>query len=215
VIPFETVVSPAASLMQPNVDTDVITPMRRISQRGEKPLSYYAFEALRYLGGDGDEGDPDPDFCLNQERFAAARILITGENFGCGSSRETAPRAIGDLGIRVLVGASFGDIFFNNCFQCGILPIRLDAGVVDRLVGQAQSGADFRVDLEAQTITAPAGEVVAFEVDPLRRGSLLAGLDDIGMTLELADRIGDFQSRDRRERPWVWSVTARSVDTRS
>ncbi len=198
--PLRAVRSIAVPLLVANVDTDLITPMRRITGGTRHPLHHYAFEALRYLGGDGDTGRPDPDFPLNDARYAGASIMLTGPNFGCGSSRETAPMAIAALGFRVLIGSSFGDIFFNNCFQQGILPITMDPATVAGL------GGELSVDLEAQTVTAADGTVTGFEVNPLRRACLLEGTDLIGMSLRQAERIREWQERDRAVRPWVWET---------
>lgn len=200
--PLHTVRSIALPILIENVDTDVITPMRRITGGSPHPLHHYAFEALRYLGGDGDTGRPDPAFPLNDPAFAGASIMLTGQNFGCGSSRETAPMAIAALGFRVLIGSSFGDIFFNNCFQQGVLPITLDESTVAGL------GGELTVDLEAQTVTAADGTTIGFEVNPLRKACLLEGTDLIGMSLGHANRIGEWQDEDRARRPWVWETVS-------
>jgi 3-isopropylmalate/(R)-2-methylmalate dehydratase small subunit len=195
----------AVPLLRANIDTDIITPMRRIIARSTRPLAHYAFEPLRYLDGDGDRGLPNPDFVLNDPAFAGAGILLTGENFGCGSSRETAPAALHALGFRVIIGSTFGDIFSNNCFQRGILIIALDADTVAALAAEARQGR-FVVDLESRTIVSPQGLRVPFAVNPLRRELLLSGLDDIGMSLRLAAEIAAFQEADRVLRPWVYRV---------
>ncbi|MHB1717501.1 MAG: 3-isopropylmalate dehydratase small subunit [Acidimicrobiales bacterium] len=200
--PLRVVRSVAVPVLMANVDTDVITPMRRIVGRSEHPLHHYAFEALRYLDGDGDTGRPDPAFPLNDPRYAGASIMLTGPNFGCGSSRETAPAAIAALGFRVLIGPSFGDIFFNNCFQQGVLPITLDEAVVAGLTGE------LTVEVETQTVTAGSTTVISFELNPLRKACLLEGTDMIGMSLGYADRIGAWQDRDRVARPWAWETLA-------
>jgi len=198
--------SVAVPIMNANIDTDVITPMQRLTGEGDKPLSHYAFEPLRYMNGDGDSGIPDPGFPLNEERYAGAEIMICGENFGCGSSRESAPHAIAQLGFRCLIGSSFGDIFFNNCFQQGILPIVLPPDIVGRLAGEASAGAIFRVDLVSQRIATPGGEPIEFPVNALRKRSLLEGLDDIGLTLLRREEVARWQAADRRRRPWVWEL---------
>ena len=202
---FVRVTSRAVPMLRRDVDTDLITPMRRIGLAQPQPLHHYAFEALRYVGGDGDTGAPNPEFELNQDAYAGARIMLTGANFGCGSSRETAPQAIAGLGFRCLIGTSFGDIFFKNCFQQGILPVVLAEAELDALAKQARDG-EFSVDLETCTITAPDRRELRFEVNPLRRESLLSGLDDIGLTLQRGDAIAAFQARDRVERPWVYAA---------
>ncbi len=200
---FNKLVSKAAPFLYPNVDTDIITPMNRLMQRGDKPLSYYAFEHYRYIGGNADANPPDPDFCLNQPEYEEAAIMITGENFGCGSSRETAPAAMYELGIRCVMGESFGEIFFNNCFQRGLLPIRLSGELIKDLAAQTTEG-EFTVDLKSQQILSPRQQVISFDINPLRKASLLQGLDDIGLTLQQEDKIAAFQARDRLQRPWIY-----------
>jgi 3-isopropylmalate/(R)-2-methylmalate dehydratase small subunit len=196
--------SPAAPIMNANIDTDVITPMQRLTQRSNKPLSYYAFEPLRFLGGNGDEGKVDEAFALNQDMYRDARIMICGENFGCGSSRESAPAVIADMGFRCLIGTSFGDIFFNNCFQQGILPIVVDSDTVATLLAVAATGAELIVDLSKQEITTADGEVFAFNVNAMRKRSLLEGLDDIELTMLLDDDISSWQTQDGASRPWIY-----------
>ena len=205
-----TIESPAAAIMIANVDTDVITPMNRITTRAGKPLSHYAFEPLRYLGGDGDHGEPDPDFALNREIYRSARIMLCGENFGCGSSRETAPAAIADLGFRCLIGSSFGDIFHNNCFQQGILPVTLEREQVERLARLSEHGEVLLVDLPGQQITAPDGSLYQFEVNSLRKKSLVEGLDDIALTLTMLQDIDAWQEADEVARPWVYHLSEES-----
>lgn len=201
---LERLQSPAAPIMNANIDTDVITPMQRMTQRSNKPLSYYAFEPLRFVGGNGDEGKVDERFALNQDKYRDARIMICGENFGCGSSRESAPAVIADMGFRCLIGTGFGDIFFNNCFQQGILPILVDSETVATLAAAAATGAELVVDLSAQEITTPDGEVFAFSVNALRKRSLLEGLDDIELTMLLGDDISNWQQQDGVSRPWIY-----------
>lgn len=201
---LERLQSPAAPIMNANIDTDVITPMQRMTQRSNKPLSYYAFEPLRFVGGNGDEGKVDERFALNQDKYRDARIMICGENFGCGSSRESAPAVIADMGFRCLIGTGFGDIFFNNCFQQGILPIVVDRETVATLAAVAATGAELVVDLSAQEITTPDGEVFAFSVNALRKRSLLEGLDDIELTMLLGDDISNWQQQDGVSRPWIY-----------
>lgn len=196
----------ALPIMNANVDTDIITPMNRLTTRLDKPLAHYAFEPLRYLGGNGDTGAPDPEFPLNDPKFEHATIMICGENFGCGSSRESAPAAIAALGIRCLIGSSFGDIFFNNCFQQGVLPVVQPRNVVERLATSALEGAKFEVDLASQRIALPGGESLAFDINSLKKQLLLEGLDDISLTLARNEDIAAFQARDRRRRPWVYDI---------
>lgn len=198
--PFAVIESPAVSLLVPDIDTDVITPMKRLMERSPHPLSHYAFESMRYLGGDADTGRPDPSFPLNQTLAEEAAIMFVGENFGCGSSRESAPSAIADLGFRCLIGSSFGGIFFNNCFQNGILPIVLPESTVIRLAGLAGT---FTVDLAKQVIDTPDREEIGFDCNPFRKQCLLEGLDDIGMTLARTHAITVFTERDQVSRPWL------------
>ena len=196
-------VSRAVPIMRPNIDTDIITPMNRLTAADAgRSIGYYAFEPLRYAGGDGDTGIPDPAFPLNDPLYAEARIMICGENFGCGSSRESAPVAIAELGFRCLIGTSFGDIFFNNCFQQGILPIVLAS--VEPLVAACAAGGEFDLDLEAQVLTTPAGAALPFDVNPLKKEALLRGVDDLGLILSHRDEIDAFEARDRHARPWIY-----------
>ena len=203
--PFTRLVSKAAPFLFPNVDTDIITPMNRLMQQSDKPLAYYAFEPYRYIDGDADAGRPNPEFCLNQPEYLGAAIMITGENFGCGSSRESAPAAMYDMGIRCIMGASFGEIFFNNCFQRGLLPIQISADLVKEAANQASEG-EFTIELATQQIVFPRQDVIAFDINPLRKVSLLQGLDDIGLTLQHEHKIADFQARDVLERPWIYPL---------
>jgi 3-isopropylmalate/(R)-2-methylmalate dehydratase small subunit len=199
--PFTTLNGAAAPLMRGNIDTDVIIRIERLTAADQSMLGHYAFEALRYKA----DGSDNPDFILNQAPFRGAPILIAGSNFGCGSSREGAVTALLELGIRCVIADSFGDIFFSNCFQNGLLPIRLPEPVVSRLAQRAAFGVPLTVDLITRTISV-AGEVDVFDIDPHRRESLLAGLDDIGLSLKQMDSIREWQDRDRIQRPWVWSV---------
>ncbi len=203
---LESIQSPAVPIMNANIDTDVITPMNRMTGASDKPMSYYAFESLRFIGGNGDSGETDPDFPLNQEKYRNARIMICGENFGCGSSRESAPAVIAELGFRCLIGSSFGDIFFNNSFQQGILPIVLGIDIVTTLKAVAETGAELVVDLLRQEITTPDGRTFTFRVNALRKKSLLEGLDDIGVTIQRDAAISNWQEQDRRLRPWIYPV---------
>lgn len=200
--PFTVVTSPMVPILAPNIDTDQITPMRRMTGGQQHPLHHYAFEARRYIGGDGDTGEPDPTFALNDPRLTGAQIMLTGPNFGCGSSRETAPVAIADLGFRVLIGTSFADIFHANCYQQGLLPITVDTAVLERLVDLDDAAVE--VDLEQQTVThAPSGFVHRFDIDELRKECLLEGQDLVALTLQRADRIADFEATHRRAHPWI------------
>jgi 3-isopropylmalate/(R)-2-methylmalate dehydratase small subunit len=204
--PFTVVSGPAAPLMLANIDTDVIIRIERPS--GDRAaLGRYAFEALRYLPG----GAENPDFVLNRAPFRGAPILLAGPNFGCGSSRETAVWALQGLGVRCVIAGGFGDIFFANCFQNGILAIRLAGAAVTGLARKAEQGATFEIDLDAQTITVD-NDQLAFDVDPQRKAALLAGLDDVSRTLAAMAEIRAWQQQDRVQRPWVWGPIERPDD---
>src|SRR4051794_9320056 len=193
----------AAPIMRTNVDTDVIISINRMignSVRGS--LGKWAFGSLRYL----PDGSENPEFILNREPYRQAEILITGPNFGCGSSREAAVWSLQEMGIRAIIGSGFGDIFFANCFQNGILPIVVDKQIVDGLaleVENTQGAGRSAVDLQEQTITSPSGVRHSFEIDPRRRAGLLEGLDEIALTLRGEHEIRAFQASDRAERPWI------------
>jgi 3-isopropylmalate/(R)-2-methylmalate dehydratase small subunit len=201
--PFTTLTAIAAPVMRSNIDTDVIIRIDRIvgnSVRGS--LGKWAFGALRYL----PDGSENPEFVLNREPYRQAEILVTGPNFGCGSSREAAVWSLQEMGIRAIIGSGFGDIFFANCFQNGILPIVVYKEIVDGLaaeVAHTQGAGRIGVDLEAQTITSPSGKQIRFEVDPRRRAGLLEGLDEVALTLQRDHEIRAFQAADRTARPWI------------
>jgi 3-isopropylmalate/(R)-2-methylmalate dehydratase small subunit len=197
---FTIVRGPVAALLRPNIDTDVIVRIERLTSVARDALGPYAFEALRFRA----DGSEDPDFVLNLPPFRDAPILLSGPNFGCGSSREGAVWALLARGIRCVIAESFGDIFFANCFQSGMLPLRLPGEVLARIVQLTADGSPLTVDLSAQHIVLPGGDTVAFEVDPMRREALLEGLDDITQTLKRIDAIAAWQARDREARPWVW-----------
>jgi 3-isopropylmalate/(R)-2-methylmalate dehydratase small subunit len=191
----------AAPLMLANVDTDAIIRMERLSRLERGELGRWAFESLRYL----PDGSENPQFLLNQPPWRSANILLAAENFGCGSSRETAVWALWELGVRCVIAPSFGDIFFGNCFQNGMLPIRLPAAEVEAIAAEVRSGGrQISVDLAGQKILTAAGRTIAFEIEPGRRKALLEGLDAIGVTLTYAADIARFQARDRIERPWLY-----------
>lgn len=191
----------AAPLMLANVDTDVIIRMERLSRLARGELGPWAFESLRYL----PDGSENPQFLLNQPPWRGASILLAAENFGCGSSRETAVWALWDLGVRCVIAPSFGDIFYGNCFQNGMLPVRLPAAEVEALAAEARGGAtEISVDLEAQQLLTPSGRAIAFDIEPGRRKALLEGMDAIGVTLSHEADIARFQARDRIERPWLY-----------
>ena len=191
----------AAPLMLADVNTDLIVRMERLSRLSRGEFGPWTFESLRYL----PDGSENPDFILNQPPWRGANIVLAGENFGCGSSREAAVWALRDYGIRCVVAPSFGDIFYGNCFENGMLPLRLHAAALEQLAGEARTAAgEFTVDLVAQRVTGSGGRSFAFDIDPRRRAALLQGLDAIGATLAHADAIAAFQARDRARRPWIY-----------
>ncbi|PRY92839.1 3-isopropylmalate dehydratase small subunit [Hasllibacter halocynthiae] len=199
--PFTTLAGIAAPLPLVNVDTDMIIPKQYLKTIERTGLGRGLFDEMRYR----EDGAENPDFVLNRPAYRKAEILVAGDNFGCGSSREHAPWALLDFGIRCVIAPSFADIFYNNCFKNGILPIALPQDQVDLLMDDAERGANatLTVDLEAQTIQGPDGGTIPFEIDPWRRHCLLNGLDDIGLTLEKADRIDAFEKEAAQARPWV------------
>jgi 3-isopropylmalate/(R)-2-methylmalate dehydratase small subunit len=202
---FTTVSGTAAPLMRDNIDTDVIIRVERLTGTTRAEMAPWAFEALRYR----PDGSENPDFVLNQPPFRGAPILIAGANFGCGSSREGAVWSMMGTGLRCVIAPSFGDIFFNNCFQNGMLPVRLPADDVRRLADACAGGnARVTVDLRRQVVIFPHGEEVGFEIEAVRRDALLEGLDEIGQTLKLSDAIAAFQQQDHAARPWVWQPGA-------
>ncbi|MGB2942807.1 MAG: 3-isopropylmalate dehydratase small subunit [Candidatus Macondimonas sp.] len=201
-----------APLDRANVDTDAIIPKQFLKSIHRTGFGPNLFDDWRYLDAGGLDVDNatrriNPDFLLNQPRYAGAEILLARENFGCGSSREHAVWALSDAGFRVVLAPSFADIFFNNCFKNGVLPIVLPAAVMDRLFAATLATPGYRltVNLEAQTITTPSGETIPFEVDAFRRHCLLNGLDDIGLTLQRAERIRAYEARRRQEAPWLFA----------
>ena len=199
----------AVPFLQANVDTDLIVRAERCVYATTEELGRYAFETQRYLrmSEDGSDAVENPDFIFNQAPFRGAQIIIGGPNFGCGSSRETAVRALDRMGIRCIIAPSFGEIFAGNCFQNGLLTIALPSEAVQRIGGRLladRATAQVEVDLAAQQILLAGGEIISFDYDPLRKRALLEGLDEIGMTLQLADRITAFQDSDRMARPWIY-----------
>jgi 3-isopropylmalate/(R)-2-methylmalate dehydratase small subunit len=210
--PFTQLDGLVAPLDRANVDTDAIIPKQFLKSIKRSGFGPNAFDEWRYLdvgqpGQDNSTRPLNPDFVLNQARYQGAQILLTRDNFGCGSSREHAPWALEDYGFRVLIGPSFADIFFNNSFKNGLLPIKLDATEVDELFRQCEATEGYRlaVDLAAQTITRPDGKSIAFDIDPFRKECLLNGWDDIGLTLRHADKIRAFEDRRRAEHPYYYS----------
>ncbi len=196
----------AAPLPMINIDTDKIIPKQYLKTIERKGLGKGLFDEMRYDA----EGREIPDFILNQPAYRSAKILVAGENFGCGSSREHAPWALLDFGIRCVIAPSFADIFHNNCFKNGILPIRLPQEICDTLMEDAKNGANatFTIDLEKQTITRPGGETIHFEVDAFRRHCLLNGLDDIGLTMQQEKAIKSYEDRVLAAQPWLTPAAA-------
>jgi 3-isopropylmalate/(R)-2-methylmalate dehydratase small subunit len=208
---FETLTGIVMPLDRPNVDTDAIIPKQFLKSIKRSGFGPNLFDDWRYL----DQGEPgmdnsvrpvNPDFVMNQPRYQGAQVLVARENFGCGSSREHAPWALLDYGFRVIIAPSFADIFYNNCFKNGILPIVLNAEQVDQLFKQveAEAGYQLTVDLAAQTITTPAGKIISFEIDEFRKHRLLNGLDDIGLTLQHVDDIRAYEKQRQQEAPWLF-----------
>ena len=202
---FTTLAGTAAPLMRANIDTDTIIRIERMIGTTAEQMGAWAFEALRFR----PDGSEDPDFVLNQVPFRGAPILLAGDNFGCGSSREGAVWALKHAGIRCVVAPSFGDIFYNNCFQNGLLPIVLPQAQVERLARDcsgdwAGGNARVTIDLRRQIVTGAHGGEMQFQIDMMRRDALLRGLDDIGLTLLHDDAIAAFKARDEAARPWVW-----------
>ncbi len=209
---FTKVSAKVAPLDRPNVDTDAIIPKQYLKSIKRTGFGPFAFDDWRYL----DKGDldidpasrrPNPDFVMNQARYADAEILLSRENFGCGSSREHAVWALEQAGFRSVIAPSFADIFFNNSFKGGFLPLVLPADVVERLFLEvaAAPGYALTIDLPAQTVTTPSGEVIAFQIDAFRKHCMVNGLDDIGLTLQSADDIRAYEARRRIEAPWLFA----------
>jgi 3-isopropylmalate/(R)-2-methylmalate dehydratase small subunit len=191
----------AAPLKVINVDTDMIIPKQYLKTIKRTGLGTGLFSEQRYR----DDGSENPDFVLNKPAYRDAKILVAADNFGCGSSREHAPWALLDFGIRCIISTSFGDIFYNNCFKNGVLPIKVSPEDLDKLFDDAERGANARltIDLAKQEIRGPDGGCVKFDVDPHRKRCMLEGLDDIGLTLEKKSKIDSYESRTRETRPWA------------
>jgi len=191
----------AAPMPLVNIDTDMIIPKQFLKTIKRSGLGANLFDEMRYF----ESGHENPEFVLNQEKYRDCQILVTGENFGCGSSREHAPWALMDFGIRCIISASFADIFYNNCFKNGILPLTFSQEIVANLMQDAEKGANARmtIDLETQSVTTSDGERFLFDIDRFRKYCLLNGLDDIGLTLEKIAFIDTFERQSRMERPWV------------
>ncbi len=212
--PFRTHRGLVAPLARDNVDTDAIIPKQFLKSIARTGFGENLFDAWRFLdhgepGMDPSTRRPNPDFVLNQPRYRGASILVTGENFGCGSSREHAPWALLDFGIRCVIAPSFADIFHTNCFKNGILPIALPRGICDQLMDDAQLGGNARltIDLARQVVVRPNGEEIPFAVDALRKHLLLNGLDDIGQTMQRGPAIDAYEARLRTEAPWMPGIT--------
>jgi 3-isopropylmalate/(R)-2-methylmalate dehydratase small subunit len=199
---FTTLSGIAAPLPMINVDTDMIIPKQFLKTIKRTGLGKHLFDEMRYE----PNGAEKPDFVLNRPAYRTAQILVAGANFGCGSSREHAPWALLDFGIRCVIAPSFADIFYNNCFKNGILPIALPQEEIDKLMDDAERGANaiVTVDLERQEITGPDGGCIKFDVDPFRKHCLLNGLDDIGLTMQKAPAIAGFEAGNRTSQPWLW-----------
>jgi 3-isopropylmalate/(R)-2-methylmalate dehydratase small subunit len=199
---FTVLTGSAVALPMINIDTDAIIPKQFLKTVKRTGLGKYLFDELR----NNADGSENPEFPLNQPGGRNAQILVAGENFGCGSSREHAPWALLDFGIRCVIAPSFADIFFNNCFKNGILPIVLPQNDVDALTDDAQKGgnATLTVDLETQEISRPDGSAISFDVDPFRKHCLLEGLDDVGQTLQKTAVIDKFETGQRASRPWLY-----------
>ena len=198
---FEKLTGIAAPMPLVNIDTDMIIPKQFLKTIKRSGLGVHAFDEMRYL----DDGSENPDFVLNKPAYRETQILVAGDNFGCGSSREHAPWALADFGIKAVISPSFADIFYNNCFKNGMLPIVLPQEAVDVLMRDAEKGANARmtIDLENQVVTTSDGEEFRFEIDSFKKHCLLEGLDDIGLTMEKVGAIDSFEAQAGQSRPWV------------
>jgi 3-isopropylmalate/(R)-2-methylmalate dehydratase small subunit len=196
----------AAPMPMANIDTDKVIPARFLTTIKRSGLGVHLFDTLRY----DNEGKERPEFVLNQEPYRRAQVIIAHENFGCGSSREHAPWALLDFGIRCVIAPDFADIFFNNSFKNGVLPVRLPRAICDTLIEDARLGGNARItiDLERQVVVRPNGEEIHFDIDPFRKHLLLNGLDDIGQTMQHAPRIDTFEATRRQQQPWLPSTAA-------
>jgi len=193
----------AAPMPIRNIDTDMIIPKQFLKTIKREGLGVHLFDEMRYL----DDGSENPDFVLNKDAYRNATIIVAGDNFGCGSSREHAPWALNDFGIRVIISTSFADIFYNNSFKNGMLPIRVDEETLAKLMDDAERGANatLTINLEAQTISGPDGGTVKFDIDPFRKHCLLEGLDDIGLTQKKADKIDNYEDKQKASQPWLFA----------
>ena len=209
---FTKITAIVAPLDRSNVDTDAIIPKQFLKSIKRSGFGPNAFDEWRYLdhgepGMDNSKRPLNPDFSLNQPRYQGAQILLTRKNFGCGSSREHAPWALDDYGFRAVIAPSFADIFFNNCYKNGLLPIVLTEEQVDQLFREveANEGYQLSIDLAEQTLTTPSGETFTFDITEHRKHCLLNGLDEIGLTLQHADEIHDFEEKRRQSQPWLFN----------
>lgn len=193
----------AALMDRSNVDTDQIVPKQFLKEVSRTGFGKHLFFDWRYL----PDGSPNPAFELNNPAFKGTKILVAGDNFGCGSSREHAPWAIADYGINTVISTSYADIFYNNCFKNGILPIVVTRPELDKLMDEVRNnqGMKFTIDLEKQSITTSTGTHISFQIDDFRKETLLKGLDDIGLTLQHADKISVFEQRQKQQVPWLWN----------
>ena len=201
---FTTLTGVAAPLPMVNIDTDAIIPKQFLKTIKRTGLGIHLFNDLRF----DETGEERPDFVLNKAQYRQSKVLIAYDNFGCGSSREHAPWALSDFGIRCIIAPNFADIFYNNCFKNGVLPIALPKEVVIRLMEIAERGANatFSIDLEAQEISDPDGNIISFEIDPFRKQCMLNGLDDISLTMEKAKSIDEFENSQRAGQPWLYGT---------
>lgn len=200
---FTAITAVAVPFLRQNVDTDVIIPIQRLLGTGREGLGPYAFERQRYLA----DGSDDPAFPLNRPEYKGSALLLAADNFGCGSSREGAVWALMGMGVKCVIAPSFGDIFFANCFQNGLLPVRLPIEVIRRIAEETEASpgnARTTVDLERRVVITPTGATIPFDVDVRRREAMLHGLDDIALTKRHADAIAAWRAADRAARPWAW-----------
>ncbi len=199
---FVTFTGVAAPMPIRNIDTDMIIPKQFLKTIKREGLGVHLFDEMRYL----DDGTENPNFVLNKPAYRDAKIIVAGDNFGCGSSREHAPWALNDFGVQVIISTSFADIFYNNCFKNALLPIRVDQDTLDKLMDDAERGqnAQITIDLEAQTIAGPDGGTVSFDIDPFRKRCLLEGLDDIALTQKKVEKIKTFEDRQKTGQPWLY-----------
>jgi 3-isopropylmalate/(R)-2-methylmalate dehydratase small subunit len=194
----------AAPLKVVNVDTDMIIPKQYLKTIKRTGLGKALFSEQRYR----EDGSENPDFVLNKPAYRNAKILVAGDNFGCGSSREHAPWALLDFGIRCVISTSFADIFYNNCFKNGILPIKVSKEDLDKLMDDASRGANatLTIDLEKQEIRGPDGGCIKFDIDPFRKHCLLNGLDDVGLTMQKKQHIDAFEAKQKQSQPWLYAT---------